>query len=412
MLRSLACLCLALTTLGSTSVARAAATAELIHFTEDGSAEGKPLLPGFKHHSIWSGIGAGSNGKIYIAVSNHAQPGGNVAVFAYSPEARAMALLGDLRSVSQRVDNWMEQESQYKVHTFLLEHADGKLYFATDDHEPTPFLRGSHVYQIDPTSNELRDYSKTQPFLLSRDLWLRPNPGQAAEGSGVFVEYYGIKGLGLNRAVPHLLYAMTYPDGHIIRHDLRNGDMRPIGRSEQVSYVFYVDRKANLYYAATENDENRLVKYSRATGQTRTIARGLPPGELGAVAPNADGSRVYVLHAHRRTIYLLEPEKDRFMYWTKPCGSNWWRLYNLTLSPDGRTLYFVSNNNKHRTVRQIDVATKRCSVLLDVHELLGSRNLSFGGINVWDRQGSFYTPVWTFNSETPDAAVLKVTVGR
>ena len=41
----------------------AAAAAELIYFTDDGSEGGTPLFPGFLHHSIWSGLGQASSGS-------------------------------------------------------------------------------------------------------------------------------------------------------------------------------------------------------------------------------------------------------------------------------------------------------------------------------------------------------------
>lgn len=40
-------------------------TAELFCFTEDGTATGAPLIPGFLNHSIGSGLGVASNGRIY-----------------------------------------------------------------------------------------------------------------------------------------------------------------------------------------------------------------------------------------------------------------------------------------------------------------------------------------------------------
>ena len=40
-------------------------TAELFCFTEDGTATGVPLIPGFLNHSIGSRLGVASNGRIY-----------------------------------------------------------------------------------------------------------------------------------------------------------------------------------------------------------------------------------------------------------------------------------------------------------------------------------------------------------
>jgi len=190
--------------------------AEVIEFTDDGSSFGDRLLPGFRHHSCWSGIGKSSDGNIYIAASNHYQTStgtgnnGNVALYKWAPEQGEMTLLGDLKSVSQSVNNWMQYESQHKVHTFILENADRKLYFATLDYYPSYLVRGSHIYTIDLETDEISDYSKTQSYVMKKDFSVVENTDVASTTSGVAVEYRGIKGISLNKHVPDILYAMTF----------------------------------------------------------------------------------------------------------------------------------------------------------------------------------------------------------
>ena len=211
-------------------------SAKVIHFTDDGSSVGDPLLPGFRHHSCWSGIGASSKGNIYIGASNHYQSSdgsgehGNVAMYKWDPAGEEMTMIGDLKSASQAVNNWMSGESQHKVHTFIIENADGKMYFATDDYYPSHFIRGSHVYTIDIETDELADYSKSQSYVMKRNFSVVENGDMASSTSGVFAEYYGIKGISLNRNYPEVLYAMTFsnPDGvadpaSIIMHQI-DGD--------------------------------------------------------------------------------------------------------------------------------------------------------------------------------------------
>jgi len=210
-------------------------SASLIHFTDDGSATGTPLFPDFRHHSCWSGIGVSSKGNIYIAASNHYQSSdgsgehGNVAIYKYNPVQDSIKLLGDLKSVSESVNNWMEGESQHKVHTFLIENNDGKIYFASDDYYPSHFIRGAHIYAIDIVTDEIKDYSKTQPFIMTKDFSVIENGETPSTTSGIFAEYYGIKGLALNRNEPDYLYAMTFSNpngisdpGYIIKHKIEN----------------------------------------------------------------------------------------------------------------------------------------------------------------------------------------------
>jgi hypothetical protein len=395
------------------AVPEASPSASLLHFTDDASASGAPLLPGFLDHSSWSGLGRGSDGRIYVAVSNHQQPGGDVGLYRYDPYADAMVTFGTIRSISTSVGNWMPDESQYKVHTFLMQHADGGIYFASDDHPPTPFLRGAHLYRIDPASGSVEDYSQTTPYLMTNMLETIPNPGLNQERSGILVETYGIKGIGLHPDAPDLVYVMTYPDGYLIQLRLSTGELKTVGQSLRVSYAFYVSALGDVYYTDVDATSQTLYKYDASADTTRVIATGLPgapDGEVGAIAPQADGRFVYFLLARSKAIYRLDTQLDLFEYFASACGTNWWRLYNLYLSPDEQSLYFVSNNNASSSIRRIDVATRTCAEALDVDALLGTRNLCFGGTAVWDEEGRFYAPVWTFEADPPDVALLRADV--
>ncbi|MEN8192186.1 MAG: T9SS type A sorting domain-containing protein [Bacteroidota bacterium] len=208
-------------------------SAEKLYFTENMDVRGTPLFPGFRNHSCWSGIGASSKGNIYIAASNHYQSTdgsgehGNVAIYKYDPLNNKMSFLNDLKSVSDSVNNWMEGESQHKVHTFLIENSDSKMYFATDDYYPSHFIRGSHIYTIDIVSDEIVDYSKTQQYIMQRDFSVIENGSEPSSTSGVFTEYYGIKGISLNKNSSGDLYAITFANpngvaepGNIIKYKI------------------------------------------------------------------------------------------------------------------------------------------------------------------------------------------------
>jgi hypothetical protein len=96
-----------------------------------------------------------------------------------------------------------------------MENKDGKIYFASDDYYPSHFVRGAHLYTIDVETDELKDYSKTQSYVLKKDFSVVENQNFASETSGVFCEYFGIKGMALHPSSPDYLYAMTYssPNG-------------------------------------------------------------------------------------------------------------------------------------------------------------------------------------------------------
>jgi len=384
-------------------------SARLLFFTDDGTESGTPLLPGFLHDSIWSGYGVAANGDVFIAVSNHQDPtGGNVALYRYDPSADQMSLLGDIQNVSTSVGNWISGESQHKVHTFLLEHADGRLYFASQPTSTAAQVRGAHLYRLNPVSGLIEDLSKTAPFVMTQSLQVIANGSQPTATSGVFIQGYGLKGLGLNPLAPDVLYAMTNPDGHLIRHEFSTGAMEVVGASVGVNYVFHVDAAGDVYYMTQSGGSLSLLHYRAAPMTTDTLATGIPGSEVGAVVPTADGSKVYWLIADTKTVHVLDTATGSLSYLANACGTNWWRLFNMVLSPDENSLYYLSNNNSYSYVIRMDAQTGACANVLDVNALVGTRNLSFGGIGTWDRDGRYYTPVWTFQGDPLDLAMLQI----
>lgn len=131
-------------------------------------------------------------------------------------------------------------------------------------------------------------YSQNTPLLMLDDLSVIPNTGQNAVRSGIYIETYGIKGIGLHPARPDLLYAMTYPDGHLIKYRLSDGTYRIVGRSNQVPYAFYyVSELGDVYYTDIDDSSQILYKYDESEDATTVIQGGLPGapnGTVGAIA--------------------------------------------------------------------------------------------------------------------------------
>jgi hypothetical protein len=142
------------------------------------------------------------------------------------------------------------------------------------------------------------------------------------------------------------------------------------------------------------------------------VAAGLPRELFGAVVPAPDGEIAYFLEASTKSVYRLDCRTDELDFLATCCGSNWWKLFNLSLGPRGEELFYVSNNNAKSSVRAIDVESGGCREVLDVDVLLGTRDLCFGGQNVWDRNGNLYAPVWTFGAAQPDLALLRVSLSE
>jgi hypothetical protein len=301
-----------------------------IVFTADGTIYEDPLLPDFRHHSCWSGIGASSLGNIYIGASNHYQTAdgtgksGNVAMYKYDPAKDEISLLGDLKSVSKSVNNWMPNESQHKVHTFLIENVDRKIYFATMDYAPSFLVRGSHIYTIDIDTDSINDYSKAQSYLMDRNLNVIENGTLASTNSGVFIEYYAVKGIALHPGRPDILYAMTYArsssgggwdvePGNIIRYKLE-GDFNQTGMipmSGNVSMKVYPNPfRDRIRFEAGEKSLNEKARlriydlYGRLIVDEKLSAAGtfIWNGTDGNGKPMPPGMYIYkVYNGHAMT---------------------------------------------------------------------------------------------------------------
>ena len=377
--------------------------ARMIHFTTDGTERGAPLLPGFPLHSVWSAMGQAPDGTIYIAVSNHDEEAGNVAIFALDPGADAMRFVKDLKSVSEAAGNWRDGEGQYKVHTFFELAADGRLWFATMPASRPEGRRGAHLYALDPETDMIEDVSATTPWTITRQ-------GQVVPGNGVLFEELGVKGIGAHPAFEDMLYLMAHDNGALLRLDLRNGAFEPIGQSPRISFIFHVDQEGDVYYLAGPAGEAQEFRHFDAqTGNTAVLVAGLDADEeVGMISETANPDMIMVLLAKSKEVFPVNTKTEKRLRGGTSCGENWWRLFNMSVSPDGADVYFVSNNNARAKIWRAPVVGGKCEAILSVEHLLDTRNLAFGGKNIWvgDR---FYTPVWTHEGPG-DLAILEVTV--
>ncbi|MBT8458858.1 MAG: hypothetical protein KJN60_04230, partial [Boseongicola sp.] len=348
-------------------------SARLIHFTEDGTENGAPLLPGFAMHSVWSGMGQAEDGRIYIAVSNHDELYGNVALFALDPGADRMRFLSDIRSVSEAAGNWLEGEGAYKVHTFLERASDGRLYFATMPATQVAGRRGAHLYSLDPTTETIEDVTATSPYTVTRD-------AKIVAGRGVLLEELGIKGLGAHPDFEDMLYMMAYDNGALLRYDLSTGTVAPIGHSPRISYAFHVDGEGDVYYlGGVPGQDQAFLHFDAQSGETTALVSGISADEeVGMIVPTANPDLILVLLAKSKEVFPVHTKNEKRLRGGTSCGQNWWRLFNMAVSPDGKDVYFVSNNNRRSAIWRAAFGGAKCAEVLDVDALLGSRNLAFG----------------------------------
>lgn len=398
---------------------------KLIHFTDNCESTGTSIAPpGFNMNSCWNALGVASNGKIYTAISSHISPLGNTALFKYEPDKNKMTSLGTIKSVSSAANNWMSNESQFKVHSFILEHSDGKMYFTSDDYDE-PFNRGSHLYTIDPQTDIVTDYSKTQPYVMKRlaehNLVPIPNSGALSDTSGVFVQYDGIQNIATNKKVPNLMYAFLYPDGDIIKYNTSTGAMSRIDTAN--NSIIYEDNSGNLFFYTLTGGNYNLKKYNVSNGQVTTIAPAFDTHVPRMFCPTQAGDTVFCLiggGTGNGDVYRLIISQNKLEYIINVCGTYGTMLANMILSPNGKSLYYItgaaSGWERYGRIR-LDTIPAACELITYIGaqgpvNIIQNRGLLYGGLNVWDKLGNFYVAVWEYQTNVLDPTHIALFQGH
>jgi hypothetical protein len=398
-------------------------TYEKIHFTQDGSPTGTPLVPDFVWNSCWWALGNDDSGNIYVAISNEIHPNGNVAIFKYDPVLNQMRFLNDLKSVSTAAGNWLPTENQQKVHNRLIRGADGRLYFGTHDNSWGNLTdhRGTHIYAI--SNDTITDLSKTATKYLN-------NAMQTVNGNiGVHVENYGTIGMEMTRGTPRLLYGVTCGDGYLYRLNLETGDIKMIahtgqGYSTGIIRNFAVDTNGNAYVPmqGTSAGNIRIYKYDNTavtwayTGRSYTDNFFLAGNE-----PDKSGWRMHAYTKAGDMVYFITYDGNvyRFTFATESLqylgvleANPDPRVNDLILSHDEQHLYalvyryginqnkFVDFNIQSGLVTTIDsnIAT------------YGTRDLIYGGL-AKDKLGHAYMVGWEYaNTSITNIALFKINV--
>ena len=117
-----------------------------------------PAFPGA--YAIWGSVSRLSSGHIWFGVSASGVPTPSAHLFEYVPESGALTDHGDVVSQLKRLGLYHEGEGQAKIHSRIVQAADGYLYFASmdEDGEVTDGTRlptwGGHLWRVKPGSNQ------------------------------------------------------------------------------------------------------------------------------------------------------------------------------------------------------------------------------------------------------------------
>ena len=112
-----------------------------------------PLESGFR--AIWGGTGRDDRGHIWFGLCAEPGPGASAHLVEYDPEKDEAFLHGDVLSALRGHRPLAPDEAQTKIHTKIIQAADGNLYFASLDETGADFERGarppkwgSHLWRL------------------------------------------------------------------------------------------------------------------------------------------------------------------------------------------------------------------------------------------------------------------------
>lgn len=244
---------------------------------------------------------AASDGKVYVGLNHH---GAGASVAMYDPQTDSITLLGDLNEIAGQSN--LRSEPQAKVHTQICEGKDKRIYFGTHLSAFYGFAKftsaeaypGGHWMVYDPQSNLVTDL------------------GVALKGNGMLTMT-----MDPERG---RLYALTYPQAHLLYFDVASGETRDMGQVQNwdaISRTLAVDDKGRVYGCW---DRGRLWRYDPESDRIENMMIQLPQREVGipvhrayweteqtftAVAHSPDSKRIYFLETGSSYLVEYDPYK-------------------------------------------------------------------------------------------------------
>jgi hypothetical protein len=336
-------------------------------------------------HSTWGSIGYSSkHNKVFIGVTNHRNRQG---LYEYDVPSKTMRLRGFIDELAHLRDfQW-----QGKIHTQIVEGPGGAMYFGTDGGESREEYLMNHpqgygggfLMRWDPATNRLTNL-------------------------GMTLQYESIKDVAVDQ-VNGQIYAVSYPQVHLLVYDYHQNSLRDLGRmgSDHVPRVMFRDGWSNFYYV---DWRQRLIKYERDTGKLIFARESLPwfkgtPGlsiitgitsyavdkSSGVIYLITYGSKMLAFHPQKSGIGPVEdlggiyddPKRPPYGYYCP----------NLALGANGKLYYFLGGHGMYAgekpsvALMEFDPATRVKHAVLRfplevINEVTGS--------DVKDKDGNLY----------------------
>ena len=341
--------------------------------------------PGFQdQHSTWGDIGYNTvHNKVYIGVTNHHD---NIAIYEYDVAKDEMSNKGLIAEMA----NLREFQWQGKIHSKIVEGANGVMYFSTDGGE----------------SRE--EYLMNNPQGYAGGYFMCWDPKiDKLTNLGMGLQYESIKDIDVD-AKSGTIYGITYPQAHFLVYKPDENKLRDLGRlaSTHVPRVMFTDQWGNCYYV---DWRQRLVKYEISSDRLVFAKESLPafqgtPGShivTGITSYSKDhqhgiiylityGAKIVAFHPQKEGIGTYE---DLGGVFDLPEGEQW-KPYvpNLGLGANGKLYYIIGGHGnfvkKDKTIMvEFDPESGKKNI---IYEFPVQTMVEATGSDVTDKDGNIY----------------------
>jgi hypothetical protein len=359
---------------------------------------------GLQPTQSWHATASSPDGDIYVAGMDHAT---NAALYRLQWREGTLQFLGDARSASEGVRNWMPGETAQKFHTRPLWHR-GKIYVATMDRSTLDdeYLtrRGFHWYAYDPGPNNFTDLSASEP-------------GGSAVAHGNVVTL-------ASDPVRNVIYAAGVPTGEIYRYDVALGRTDVLGRpaSYDQSYVYtgrvmWVDSRGRLYFTASNSKSpsvyGHVHYYDPETGFGERKDWPLQDGQALEVGQCLAKEKQCIFSDDKGHVYRFDYDGPSWSYLGQiaigqQATSTYIWLFDVTA--DASKVYTATSTSPEpsdlTSLYEFDLRTGKTQRLCTLAELDPSlRDLHVHtGYDAWDPEGRFYFA--SFNGQPNQPVIL------
>jgi hypothetical protein len=368
----------------------------------------------------WHATGSAPDGSIYVAGMDHVS---NAALYRIEAATDLLRYVGDARSASEAVRNWLPGETAQKFHTRPLWHR-GKIYVATMDRSDLDdgYLsrRGFHWYAYDPAQSHFADLSASEP-------------------GGTAVPHGNLVSLASDPD-RNVIYGAGVPTGAIYRYDVAAGRTKNLGRpaSYQQPYVYtgrvmWVGERGRLYFTASNWSEpavhDHVYYYDPETGFGEEKDWQLKDGLALETGQCMEGGKWCVFGDDRGHVYRFDRDAHLWTYLGqidtgKKAGWGGVEFWLFAVAPDGKSAYVATSTSPQASgdtaLYEFDFSTGRTQRLCRFSELdpaLAQTHVHTGS-GAWDAKGRFYFASFGYADHGGvlvtriDPARLKAALGR